>query len=81
MMVDKTTDIASFVWHHPIEALDLTTTKFTQMYQAAKSDISGTALDLAEFTLLGVGAVVEGGRDIHGIWLSGTRELRPTVDK
>jgi hypothetical protein len=51
------------------------------MYQRALDDMSGAALDLAEYAPLGIGAAVEGGRDIHGVYFSGTRELQSTVNK
>ncbi|MDR3151262.1 MAG: hypothetical protein LBT67_00220, partial [Holosporaceae bacterium] len=80
-VVDKTTEIVSFAWNQPQEALDLATAKLSQMYQAAKADMSGTALDLAEYAPLGIGATVEGGRDMYGVYVSGDQELRPVVDK
>jgi hypothetical protein len=58
-----------------------TAAKLSQMYQPAKADMSGTALDLAEYAPLGIGAIVEGGRDMYGVYISGDRELRPVVDK
>lgn len=68
-----------FVWDNPSEALNLATTRL--MYQAAANDIVGAGLDLAEYAPLGVGALVEGGRDINGILFTQDRELRHVVDK
>jgi hypothetical protein len=80
-IADKTVEIADFVWNQPQEALDLATAKFSRMYKDAKADISGTTLGLSEYAPLGIGAAVEGGRDLYGIYVSGTQELRPIVDK
>ena len=80
MMVDKTTDMAKFVWNHPSEALDLTTAKFSAMYNSAKDDVFGTSLDAAEYIPL-VGSLVEGSRDVHGIWFAKDRDLRSVTDK
>jgi hypothetical protein len=80
-IADKTAEIADFVWNQPQEALNLTVAKFSQMYQAAKSDAPGAALDLAEYAPFGIEATVEGSRDLYGVYVSGTQKLRPTVDK
>ena len=81
MVVDKTTDMAKFVWNHPSEALDLTTAKFSAMYNSAKDDIFGTSLDAAEYIPFGIGSLVEGSRDVHGIWFAKDRDLRSVTDK
>ncbi len=81
MVVDKTTDMAKFVWNHPSEALDLTTAKFSAMYNSAKDDIFGTGLDAAEYVPFGIGSLVEGSRDVHGIWFAKDRDLRSVTDK
>lgn len=81
MVVDKTTDVAKFVWNHPSEALDLTTAKFSAMYNSAKDDIFGTSFDAAEYVPFGIGSLVEGSRDVHGIWFAKDRDLRSVTDK
>ena len=76
----KAVDATKFVWEHPQETWDLTKEKLSQMYRDARENPLISGLDLAEYApLIGIG--VEGTRDFYGVYFSGEKELRPTVDK
>lgn len=79
-IVDSTSEVLDFTLNHPTEAFDWMKGQFSKAYGSMIRNPLESVLNTAEYIPV-LGTVIEGGRDVNGVYLSRDQELSPTLNK